>query len=73
MPLGQRQNTGHAINGYTDDRHAAQEQLLSARQLREKLGGTAVATQLVQHLCCPITMVRSSLLLHKVKCAVCHL
>ena len=71
--LGQRQDSGHAMNGDTDDRHAAEEQLLSARQLREKLGGTAVATQLVQHLCCPITMVRSSPLLHEIKYPVCHL
>ena len=65
---GQRQSSEHTMNGRTDGGDAAQEHLLSAQQLREKLGGTAVATQLVQHLCGPITMVRSSLLLPDIRC-----
>ena len=53
-----RHSRGHAAGGQLCGSQPGPAELGSAKQLRAKLGGTLVASELVQRLCCPITEAR---------------
>ena len=52
------QSNRHGPDGQLVSRQAELGQLGTAEQLRAKLGNSLLASELVEHLCCPITEVR---------------